>query len=81
MNGIAKVAGCRPPWNAKSSSEIEVCSTFSDISKYEYHEYQMRRFYEQELILQRTGCMKPCNIILDYLEFLTNLVIKSSEIR
>ena len=61
MNGIAKVAGCRPPWNAKSSSDIDVCSTFSDIFKYEYHEDQMRRFYEQELILQKTGCMKPCN--------------------
>ena len=60
MNGIAKVAGCRPPWNAKSSSDIEVCSTSSDIFKYINHEHRIRN-YEQELIIQKTGCLKPCN--------------------
>ena len=59
MNGIAKVAGCRPPWNAKSSSDIEVCSTSSDIFKYINHEHRIRN-YEQELIIQKTGCLKPC---------------------
>ena len=59
MNGIAKVAGCRPPWNAKSSSDIEVCSTSSDIFKYINHEHRIRN-YEQELIIQKTGCLRPC---------------------
>ena len=59
MNGIAKMAGCRPPWNAKSSSDIEVCSSVSDIFRYINHENQIRN-YEQELIFQRTGCSKPC---------------------
>ena len=58
MNGISKVAGCRPPWDSKSSSDIYVCSTFNDISSYISHEHQIRN-YEQELIIQKTGCLKP----------------------
>ena len=60
MNGIAKLAGCRPPWDSKSSSDIDVCSTFSDILRYIRHDLWIRN-YEQELIIQKTGCLKPCN--------------------
>ena len=66
MNGIAKFAGCRPPWHTWSSSDIDVCETSSNVLEYGVWETQMTA-YEQELIMKETGCLKPCK----YREYLS----------
>ena len=65
MNSIAKLAGCRPPWDLRSSSDIDECATSSDFSNYAIYD-RMIRNYEQDLIIKKTGCLKPC-IFNEYL--------------
>ena len=60
MNGIAKNAGCKPPWHSWSAPDIDECETYENISKYKMQYDMMTLYYEQEFITQKTGCLKPC---------------------
>ena len=53
MYGIAKVAGCRPPWDNWSSSDLDVCDTSSKILHYGNVE-EIMTSYEQDIIINRT---------------------------
>ena len=58
MNGVARNAGCKPPWFSWSAPDIDECETLQNFSRYKMHEdiYD----YDLEFITKKTGCLKPC---------------------
>ena len=68
MNGVARNAGCKPPWFSWSAPDIDECETLQNFSKYKKHEdiYD----YDLEFITKKTGCLKLCK----FRQYLISLV-------
>ena len=58
-NSISTRIGCRLEWDAWSSTDIPVCKSRGQLLEFE-KEYEIIDTWEQESIVNLTGCFPPC---------------------
>ena len=58
-NSLARMIGCKLPWDKSSSDTFQVCSQVKDLKAYDksYRNMKIRNF---QWIQNYTGCKKPC---------------------
>ena len=57
---VSGMAGCRLPWDRWTHASIPLCSTREQMEVFE-EEYEKIDTWEQESIIQYTGCYPPCS--------------------
>ena len=56
---LAKMVGCRPPWDSWSPHTIPLCQTVEQLHQYELMDLIISSV-EQKMIMNYTGCESPC---------------------
>ena len=58
---LAKMVGCRPPWDSWSPHTIPLCQTMEQLQHYEQFERKLFGMRNKSEFLIITRCLPPCN--------------------